>query len=327
MTTLHLSDWVAAAFSFPGGTHTGRWLGMLSFAANHYFTALDPFWFKLTNLVIHLVNGCLVFLMLRALLALRRECEIVGAAPLRFNDAFAAVAIAGLWLVLPINLTAVLYVSQRLESLSSVFVFLGLAWYLHARLRFWRGEGGTIGLWLSLLVCTGVGVLVKESAVMLPLYAACAEFVITRGRDRDGRPNRAIYTLYTVLLVIPLLAGLIWLATWLFGPSTFARPFDTWQRLLSETRVWIDYIRWTLAPSLDALSLYHDDIQISRGLLDPPATFFALAALIALAAGAWWQRTRRPLFTLGIAWFVCGQLLTGTIIPLMLAFEHRNYFP
>jgi hypothetical protein len=39
-----------------------------------------------------------------------------------------------------------------------------------------------------------------------------------------------------------------------------------------------------------------------------------------------WQRNRRPLFALGVAWFFCGHLLTATVIPLLLAFEHRNYF-
>jgi hypothetical protein len=325
--TTDLRDWVAAAFSFPGGLHQGRWLGMLSFAANHGFTGLDPFWFKLTNLAIHLLNGVLVFLALRALFALRRECvgEPVGAAS--FDGPLAAAAIAGLWLVLPINLTAVLYVSQRLESLSNTFVFLGLWWYLRVRLAHWRGERGAAGLWISLLVCSGIGVLVKESAAMLPLYAACAEFAIARAHNRDGSRSRGITALYLCVLLLPLLLGLAWLASWMFGPTTYSRPFDTWQRLLTESRVLVDYLRWTLAPSLDALTLYHDDIEVSHGLLDPPTTLVSIIGLAGLLAVALWQRTRRPLFTVGILWFFCGHLLTATIIPLLLAFEHRNYFP
>src|SRR4051812_34922850 len=45
--TAHLSDIVAATLSFPSGSHQGRWLTMLSFGLNHYFTALDPFYLKL----------------------------------------------------------------------------------------------------------------------------------------------------------------------------------------------------------------------------------------------------------------------------------------
>ena len=45
------------------------------------------------------------------------------------------------------------------------------------------------------------------------------------------------------------------------------------------------------------------------------------------ATPALWQRFQRPLFALGVLWFFSGHLLTATVIPLMLAFEHRNYFP
>jgi hypothetical protein len=53
----------------------------------------------------------------------------------------------------------------------------------------------------------------------------------------------------------------------------------------------------------------------------------AVAVLAILVAVAFWQRRRRPLFALGTLWFFAGHVLTATIIPLLLAFEHRNYFP
>lgn len=324
--TLRFADWVAAALSFPS-SHQGRWLGMLSFAVNHYFTGMDPFWLKLTNLCIHLLNGVLVFLMFRALFALWRECRPELARQRVFNDGIAAAALAGLWLLLPINLTGVLYISQRLESLSNTFVFLGLWWYLRARLAYWRSGRGSVYVWLSLLVSTCAGVLVKESAVMLPLYALCVEFAITGARTREGNWSRPILSLYGVLIGVPLLIGGIWLISWIGGASSYARPFGTIDRLLTEARVLVDYIRWTLVPQPESLTLYHDDIQVSHGLLDPPSTLAALLALVALLCAAVWQRARRPLFTLGILWFFSAHLLTGTVIPLMLAFEHRNYFP
>jgi hypothetical protein len=326
VTTSRLGDWVAAMLSFPAGSQQGRWLGMLSFAANHYWTAMDPFGFKLTNLAIHLVNGALLFLALRALFALYHETASATDRRASFDGALAAATIAALWLVLPINLTAVLYVSQRLEALSNTFVFLGLWWYLEARRTHWASGKRTAELWASLIFCTGAGVAVKESAVLLPLYAACAEFVLTRGRRGEKR-DRSVYALYGMLLLVPLVVGLIWLGSWVDGTRTFGRSFDVPSRLMTEARVLIEYMRWTLLPSLDALTLYHDDIQPSRGLLDPPSTLASIAALAILAAAAFWQRRRTPLFALGIFWFFAGHALTATVIPLLLAFEHRNYFP
>ena len=45
-----------------------RPLASLSFALNYRATGLDPYWMKLTNVVIHLLNGLLVFVLTRALL-------------------------------------------------------------------------------------------------------------------------------------------------------------------------------------------------------------------------------------------------------------------
>ena len=58
---------VRAALSSPSSEFK-RPLASLSFAVNYLTTGLDPYWMKLTNLVIHLLNGLLVFLLARALL-------------------------------------------------------------------------------------------------------------------------------------------------------------------------------------------------------------------------------------------------------------------
>jgi hypothetical protein len=321
-----LAEWWRAALLFPSGTPPFRSLTMLTFAANYYVSGLDPFGFKLTNLCIHLLNGTLLFIVLRALFALCRACSEESGKEVRFNDNLAAASLSGLWLLLPINLSAVLYSVQRLEALAATFVFLGLAWYLRARLRVWEGRGGCISLWLSIGVCTALGLLAKETAIMLPFYAALAEFCITRGRTREGRWSRPVLSLYALTLLLPLLIGMVWMWGRYIGPGKLGMSSFAYLRLITESRVWIDYIAWTLVPSLDALTLYHDDIALSRSLLDPPTTLISILSLAALLGVALWQRKRRPLFTLGILWFFAGHLLTGTVIPLILAFEHRNYF-
>jgi hypothetical protein len=318
------AEWMRAALSFPSGTPPFRSLTMLSFAINHYFGGLDPFGYKLINLVIHLLNGVLLFLLLRALFALRNACL---RAPSGFNEGLAAAAISGLWMLLPINLTAVLYVVQRLESLACTFVFLGLWWYLLARLRVWQGRGGVFGLWLAIGICSGVGILAKEPAAMLPLYAAAAEWCLCKGRNADGRLSRPVIGLYVVTLLLPLMLGLFWLwGTYISFDLFTGRNHQAIDRLLTEARIMFDYMRWALLPRLDDLTLYHDDIVASKGLLDPTTTLASMLGIALMVAAALWQRRQRPLFALGILWFFAGHILTGTIIPLILAFEHRNYF-
>ncbi|MDC8015826.1 tetratricopeptide repeat protein [Tahibacter soli] len=320
--TLVAGDWIRAITSFPAA-HQGRWLTMFTLAANYWATGLDPFWLKLTNLAIHLVNGALLYFALRALMRLRNALH--GGGDTHLQDA-AALAITACWLVLPINLTGVLYAVQRLESLSTLFVLLGLGWYLRARLRLAVENRGIGSMAAALVVCTGLGLLAKESAILLPLYAACVELFVARLHDAQGRWRKPIVGLYAALLVVPLLGGLYWLSTWIATPTTYVRAFTTWQRLMTEARVLVDYMQWTVLPTGKVASLYHDDIAVSTGLLSPPTTLAAIAFLAALGAAALWLRRSRPLLALGIAWFFAAHTLTGTIIPLELVFEHRNYF-
>jgi hypothetical protein len=182
-------------------------------------------------------------------------------------------------------------------------------------------------LWIGIAVCTGLGLTAKEDAALLPLFTACAEFSVAGFRNRDGRWCKPAIGAHLALLVAPMIVGLLWIAPRIFDGVSGYRNFTLLQRLLTEPRVLCDYIGWTLLPNLNSLTFYHDDVPLSLGLLSPPTTLPAIAALLGLLGLALWQRKARPLFCLGILWFFAGHSMTATIIPLELVFEHRNYFP
>ena len=156
-----------------------------------------------------------------------------------------------------------------------------------------------------------------------PVTAAGRGRPTKAGNARDGR----IVTLFLLVLALPMVVGLVWLVPHVLNPETWARrDFTLGTRLLSEARIVVDYIIWTVLPTPSALSFYHDDFTISTGLLTPWTTLASIAGLVALTAFAVWVRARRPLVALGTALFLGCQLLTGTILPLELIYEHRNYF-
>ena len=109
-----------------------RPIAILSFGLNYYFTQLDVFYFKLTNLVIHLLAGYALYQLTYRLLA-RRETKttLSGDTPLSIH--YLALATCAIWLIHPLNLTSVLYVVQRMTSLSSLFMVLGLIGYVIGR--------------------------------------------------------------------------------------------------------------------------------------------------------------------------------------------------
>ena len=324
-TSLHVvrldwSEWIAATLS-SGSSDLQRPLAMFTFAINHYFTGLNPWPMKLTNLCIHLVNAGLVFVLTRSLLR-AINISTSGNSP----DTI-ALFVAACWALMPINLMAVLLIVQRMESLSQSFVLVGLWLYVSGRLRIREGYPGWKLIIVGVVFGTGLGALSKESAVLLPLYAFCAELFIFGFRKRDETPDRRLMGLYLVILLVPAIVGLAWLLPHALNPDAYAqRNFNLSERLLTESRVVLDYLHWTLAPDLNQLSLFHDDYPVSRGVWTPPITVLGLIALPALAVAAWLIRFKRPLSSLGLAWFLSAHVLTATFIPLELVFEHRNYF-
>ncbi|WP_458071593.1 hypothetical protein [Rhodanobacter sp. BL-MT-08] len=358
------SSLVNAALSSPASEFK-RPLSSLSFAANYLLTGLDPFWMKLTNLVIHLANGVLVFFLANALFAAvaRRKTG----APRDESAGITAAIMAAGWMLLPINLTGVLYVVQRMESLANLFVLLGLLGYLSGRRRMLYPDTalavaapvandhsqtlatasgsrrpGFVLCVVSVAACTVVGGLAKETAVMLPLYACLTEWALFGFRQAQPsattsanpaklplqrRLDYRIVALFFAMLVVPMMAGLAMLLPGLLAPGAWAaRDFTLQTRLLTEARVVVDYIHWTLLPTPDSLSFYYDNFRISTSLMSPWTTAGSLLLLTAMAAAVVWFRRSRPLVALGIGFYLGCHLLTGTILPLELVYEHRNYF-
>jgi protein O-mannosyl-transferase len=340
-TSASLPSLINAALSSPSSEFK-RPLSSLTFAANYLLTGLDPYWMKLTNLLIHLLNGWLVFLLARALIDLTQKPPATDA---QRAGIIAAVIACG-WMVLPINLTGVLYVVQRMESLANLFVLMGLIGYVKGRKRMLAQAGGTRSArlqsdWIGLGICaasiavfTLTGLLAKETAVMLPLYALVIEWILFGFRKRPATPSQNIcsrdwrlISLYAIGLLIPLIIGLAWLLPGLLRPESWAnRNFTLGTRLLSEARIVVDYIIWSLLPTPDALSFYHDNFVVSTDLWHPWTTLPSILVLAAAILLVPVLRRRWPLVSLGIALFFGAHLLTATILPLELVYEHRNYF-
>ena len=288
----------------------GRPLSMASFALNlHYFGAA-PFSFKLLNLLIHLANGLMVFLLVR---------QVMPAFAPQHKPFLPAFCVAAAWLLHPINLTPVLFVVQRMTSLAAFFTLAALCLYLAGRRL--QGRAGKAAICTAFFLCWPLGLLSKESAAVLPLFILLCEYYVLGGVARLSR--RAIVIGMVVATSLGILALMaIW--TPLAAGYRF-RDFSLVERLLTEARVLWFYVFQILAPMPDLFALHHDDIGISRGLMSPATTLPAVAGWVGAVAAAIVLRRRRPLLSFAIAWFLVAHLLESTILPLEIAYEHRNY--
>ena len=299
-----------------------RPVSMLTFAANFYLSGFSPFWFKLTNLLIHCVNGVLVYffglLIVRA--AASSGNSLIGA-PL------VAMVVAALWAFNPIQLTSVLYVVQRMTSLSSLFVLMALILHVWARQKNGLGWKNVVCYALAWGIFLPLAMLSKETGVLYLLYVAAYEVALHRhftgGLDRFAKTYLGFIGLAGVGLLVYL--GFIPESGLLRAYE--GRTFTFSQRVLTEPRIIWAYIQMILAPTMPAFGLYHDDFSVSTGLFKPVETFFAIGGLVSLLVLTFWTRRAAPLVSFGILWFLVGHSLESTIFPLELMHEHRNYLP
>jgi hypothetical protein len=314
-----------AVFSSGAGT-LRRPISMLSFTLNRYFFGIAPYSHKVVNLIIHLLTGIGLYLL--GHLVIRSYQQFRNPKLPATTLKWIPIIVAGLWLVHPLNLTPALYIVHCMTSLAALFTVLGLCLYMAGRMRLSEDKKNGLPLILTgLLLFGGLAILSKESGALLPLYMLVLELTIFRFRNNNGKPNIPVISFFIITVALPAGLVLLYLAyhpNYITGGYGY-RHFNLEERLLTEGRVLVFYLKSIIVPSIAELGLYHDDIAISHGLFDPPATFYSLMALGGMLLGAFLLLGKQPLVSLGILWFFTSHLMESTIIGLELAHEHRNY--
>lgn len=306
-----------ASRGFSDGT---RQLAMVSFALNAYWAGLDPWAYKVTGLLVHALNAVLVFL-----LALRLVAFSSSIAPQ--HQRVAALSLALLWALHPIQVSSALYVVQRMETLCFTFLFIALLLYIKARGQQISVGRSHSGLWAGMLLAAVLAALSKESAVLLPVFCLALELTVLSFASARPEQQRFWQALYAGSSAFALLVFVFWALPHYYSAEPYAgRDFNTNERLLTQARVLWLYVQQMLLPLPRALHFYYDDFPLSTGWFEPGSTLLAVFGWIAVLVAALRWRRRFPLFALGVFWFLGAHFITSNVIGLEMVFEHRNYF-
>jgi len=294
----------------------GRPLSMLSFVINDYAWPSDPWGFKYTNLMLHLLVGVLVFGFARCLAQLRTNA--------RRTDLAALLSMAA-WLLHPMQLSTTMLVVQRMTQLSALFVLAALWGYATIARR-----ASTLPRALAAIAVLGIGtvlaVLCKETGALPPLLAVVVNVTLLRGRLRElPVSSRRVLHWGALLPIVLLVAAIGW--RWNALTDYGTRDFNMYQRLLTEARVLVNYLYQILVPNLRGGGIYHDDFIVSRSMVEPWTTLPAIVLITGLLTSALALVRRKPLFAFAVLWFFGAHLLESTVFPLEIYFEHRNYLP
>ena len=308
-----------------------RVLPALSFGINHYLANgfNNTFIFKLTNLIVHLINSGLLF-WLAYLLWPRLVNPSDSTSPKKNNQLILVAAfIALVWALHPLQLTPVTYVVQRMTSMAGTFMLLGLCVFFVGRLRVEQGsKNGLLYMWLGIILGTVLGLMCKENAALLPLYAGVVEYTLFN-QPNEKQAKKSLYIFYCFTLFIPVIAGLIYCFIY---PGNIlngfnGRPFSLAERLLTEARVLWFYLYMLIVPDITTMGLFHDDLPLSKNWLMPWTTVFSVFAWFATLVSAILFRKKIPAFSFAVLWYLVGHGMESTFIPLKIIYEHRNYIP
>ncbi len=322
LTLLDEGASVADVMSSNRSTRLGRPISMLTFAFDYWRAGMSPGAMKTTNIALHLLSGMLLFSFLFLLLLTQLERRQAWAF---------ALTVAAIWLLAPMQVSTVLYVVQRMAMLATVFVFAGVLCYVLGRrdLDGGRRVRGWTLVGTAVLVCWPLATLSKENGIILTALLALVEATFF-WRASALNLRRQLRGLFIVVLVVPVIlgAGLVFVYSEQLLNYTY-RDFSLAERLMTQPRALSSYLLSGLVPGETMLGFFHDDFAPSRDWFDPPSTAAALGLWCGAIAFVLWaiSRQRYAMSAFGLGLFVIGHLVEGSLLPLELYFEHRNYLP
>ena len=258
-------------FSIEGiASRLGRPISLVTFALQTHYWQETVWHFRYVNLMIHLLNGCLIFwifLYITRIMALPEK-----------RGLWLALLTASLWLLHPFQVSTVLYIIQRMTELSTLFTLAALLIYVRSRYQFAQGRLTPTVFWIFISIGIGLGgilaTLSKENGVLLVLYVLVLEATVLR-----SLPKPRYWKIWSgVFLYFPLLL----LASYfivnfdsILGNYDI-RHFTLVERLLTQTRILSEYLFKILIPQPHTYGLFHDDFTVSRSLLTPITTVFTV---------------------------------------------------
>lgn len=310
--------YLSSGFSGP----TGRPISYASFLINANNWPAHAESFKYTNVLIHLMNGCLLMALLIVVLRFHENTLYLSRCA-RWAALVATIA----WLCHPYLVSTTLYVVQRMTQLATLFVLLGLlTWLRGRRLAAFQPKAGYVWMTAGLGIFGLLATFSKENGALLPCLALVLEITVVRRSRLAGQLSKGWSHLFltapTVLIAIYLLY-IAFKVGWFNDYS--GRDFSPFERLLTQTRmIWV-YLYYWFVPHAYTTGVFHDQLMLSKGLLTPWTTLVAIAGLVALGWIAYKLRERWPLFMMGLAFFLVSLLLEATTVGLEIFFEHRVY--
>lgn len=289
---------------------------LLTYAVNREVGDLDVFGFHLLNIFIHICVGIVFYFLIRSLLSIETEKLQARLRPLPL---FAAC----IYLLHPMTVQPVAYLSNRSSLLVTLFFLLGFYFFVQS-VRGWKpgNEMRSLAHTALVLVFFFLGAGSKGIIVTLPVMAVAYLWFKTPRMETNKFVTIAMLILFPVLIYLGTrymqMGNLLVLKA---DPGSLA--IDRGLYFLTQMKALVFYylLKLFLPFNLD----FEPDMPLVSGILDPEwMTGFGVMAL--LGVGLYLQKSKLARFA--FLWALITLLPTSSVIPLkQIVSEHRTYLP
>ncbi len=303
---------------------SNRFIPYLTFAINYHFGKLDVWGYHLVNLIIHLINSCLVWWLTLLIFS----SPNMKSNPISKNKNYLAFFVALLFVSHPLATQSVTYIVQRLASLVALFYLLSVALYMSARLMDKDNKSKYV-LFAGSMIVGILALISKENSYTLPFAIMMIEifFFQTKSIKINFKDYRVILIFvglicFVVFVLFKVSSGILKPI-----PPDWGNDFKTitsFNYLLTQFNVIIKYIQLLFVPINQNLDY---DFSISNNFFEIK-TLLCFVLLLSLLVLAIFLFNKNKIISFGILWFFLALVVESSVIPISdVIFEHRTYLP
>lgn len=287
-----------------------RPLTYLTFILNYHFGKLNTFGYHLFNILIHIFNSILIFLLTKKILFYTYK-ESADILPL---------FVALLFAVHPINTNVVTYIFARSGSLATMFYFLSLLFFIKTF------EGNKKIYILSLFSCV-LSFLSKPTAVSFPAIVLIFDYIFLSNYKIQKVIEKKYYHIPFWFILI---GYLLFRYSYLGGIGDIETDVSTrvpgYAYLLTQTNIIVKYIKSLVIPT--RLSIDHS-INLARTIFE-----FRILYSILLIAGIFlftWKSYKKKtdwskIIVFGILWFFITLSPTSSFFPTTSYMDDKRVY-
>lgn len=303
--SVHGFSWdnIRSAFNFSENKakiHQYNPISLLSFMLDYTLWKANPAGYHFTNIVLHCLNGVLVY---RLMLRLQGERLV-------------AVITSALFLLHPVQVESVAWISERKGLLSMLFLLVSWEFYC----RFSDGGRGRVASYVVSLSAFVVSLMAKTAGVILPVALVLYDICFRNRRLKDSLLDKLPFVAASAFFsLIEVFSEKSLDATAMSGYHG-GSPLATFYTMLT---VFVRYLKLLVWPT--GLNIEHQP-TIFRSPELPVIGAAVLLGLIAVGGWLLYKKDRRLGFWVMFFWLCL--LPVSQIVPLIqMMYEHYLYVP